>query len=382
MVDTKSTIANRKHTLLHYLTEVVEKEFPNISGFHNQMSHVDDGAKVAIPAIRSALITIRDNLKSLNSLLEDMAVDVTKKSTGDLNVAANSAAMNAKFSEVMSAFAKETQEIYDGLDSKFKDAEKDFKRAVTMYGEDPENVTPEEFLGIFAKFIHGYIAAKTENEVAIAKEIQEKKREGAKRDQDEAKKKKKDDLSASKEGGLDDLISSLKTGKAFGNNVDPAAGRVRRQINPAPRVATGSKGPEFFGNTNFQNEQGVAGRLRHDHHRTVSKPDPIIKPKQSSEVQQLLQKDAAKRVPNNNVSNFTPGRPGGDLAALLQKDMGRKASVRRENAPSKADPSKSSPPNGSPILHNKEKSAPKLDTVRSPASGKPESTLQKLKNAK
>jgi hypothetical protein len=149
------------------------------------------------------------------------------------------------------------------------------------------------------------------------------------------------------------LISSLKTGKAFGNSVDPTAGRTRRQMNTsaAGRSGAGSKGPEFFGNTNFQNEQGIAGRLRHDHQKTISKPDPVIKPKQSSEVQQLLQKDAAKRIPSNNVTNFTPGRPGGDLAALLQKDLGRKLSMSPKEKPVlKRDDSSKSPLQGSPSM--------------------------------
>jgi hypothetical protein len=45
MVDTKSTVSNRKHTLLHYLTELLPKKFPDVVGFQQELSHVEDGAK-------------------------------------------------------------------------------------------------------------------------------------------------------------------------------------------------------------------------------------------------------------------------------------------------------------------------------------------------
>jgi hypothetical protein len=188
MIDTKSTISNRKHTLLHYLVELVEKEFKDVIGFQNELMHVEDGSKVGIPAIRMALITIRDNLKSLDTLLKQMEEDKQKtvkevpSATSVKSIASNSSAvLNTKFIEVMKKFYDQAKKVYDSQDEVFKQSEKEFEQAVLLYGEDPKNTTPEEFFGIFAKFTQSYVAAKIDNEAALAKEASEKKREEAKK---------------------------------------------------------------------------------------------------------------------------------------------------------------------------------------------------------
>lgn len=45
MVDTKSTVSGRKHTLLHYLVELLEKRFPELLAFDKELSNVEDGSK-------------------------------------------------------------------------------------------------------------------------------------------------------------------------------------------------------------------------------------------------------------------------------------------------------------------------------------------------
>ena len=61
-----------------------------------------------------------------------------------------------------------------------------------LYGEDPKNTTPEEFFGIFASFCNAFTNAKTENEVAKAKEAAERKREESKKQEEESRRKKKE----------------------------------------------------------------------------------------------------------------------------------------------------------------------------------------------
>jgi hypothetical protein len=43
--DTKSSVAERKHTLLHYLVEVVDDKFPGIQGFDLEIRSVEDACK-------------------------------------------------------------------------------------------------------------------------------------------------------------------------------------------------------------------------------------------------------------------------------------------------------------------------------------------------
>jgi hypothetical protein len=88
---------------------------------------------------------------------------------------------NGKFVDVMKKFYSEAKAVYDAQDELFKQAEKDFDKVAIMFGEDPKNTTPEEFFGIFSKFVQGYQTCKVENEAAIAKVASEKKREEAKK---------------------------------------------------------------------------------------------------------------------------------------------------------------------------------------------------------
>lgn len=45
MMDTKSQVMGRKHTLLHYLVEALESKFPLIKDFTEQIKRVEDGSK-------------------------------------------------------------------------------------------------------------------------------------------------------------------------------------------------------------------------------------------------------------------------------------------------------------------------------------------------
>ncbi|KAJ3270138.1 hypothetical protein HDV01_000523 [Terramyces sp. JEL0728] len=313
MIDTKSSIQNRKHTLLHYLTELLEKEFPDVVGFQDELSHVEEGSKVGIPAIRTALVTIRDNLKALKGLLESMeeeakAKGVDKKpSSGSTfsNASSNSTVLTNKFRDVMQKFYDDSEKIYESLDTKFKTSEKEFDSVVLLYGEEPKNMTPEEFFGIFAKFTQAFIAAKIDNETAVAKELQEKKREEAKRDQEEKMRKKKEDAQSpgkggapEKEGGLDDLISSIRTGRAFGNS-DAGAGRQRRMKESfSNRKPEEGRESTAIKEKSFQiQDQGAIGRLRRQD--PVDKTNKFeLKPK-NPELNKKLAMDGLKHVPNH-----------------------------------------------------------------------------------
>lgn len=45
MMDTKSQVLGRKHTLLHYLVELLESKFPLVKDFTDQIKKVEDGSK-------------------------------------------------------------------------------------------------------------------------------------------------------------------------------------------------------------------------------------------------------------------------------------------------------------------------------------------------
>jgi hypothetical protein len=137
-----------------------------------------------------------------------------------------------------------------------KESEADFESLVMLYGEDPKMTTPEDFFGIFASFRSAFMNAQLENEMAAAKAIEQEKKEAEKRNMEERRKKKREGVamggrmdfsgsngaggtgsgaqnaigqSAGGNGGLDDLISAIKSGKAF--NSDFSSGRKRNTSN-------------------------------------------------------------------------------------------------------------------------------------------------------
>jgi dishevelled associated activator of morphogenesis len=284
MIDTKSSLQNRKHTLLHYLSELLEVQFPDIAKFHEELTHVEMGSKVVISNIRSALVNIRNNLNSLVSLLDKMEKGVTPNK--------ESAQLNIKFMEVMGKFEKETRQVYEGLDSEFKLAEDEFSKAVEFYGEDPKNMSPEEFFGVFSNFCRSFMAAKIDNEVAATKEAAEKKRTEAKLLEDEKRKQRQSMKPEPKkgEGGLDDLISSIRTGKAFnsgGTQGDPANARARRQKDSF----TGRLGKKEEGQDQLSTV-GVLGKVKRPEFDTTTAKK--VREEQPSELAKLLARDGLK----------------------------------------------------------------------------------------
>ncbi|KAI9325341.1 formin homology 2 domain-containing protein [Obelidium mucronatum] len=207
LVDTKSSVQARKHTLLHYLTEIMPRKFPQVVGFQEELTHVDDGSKVTIPQIRQIVITIRDNLNSIKSLLTKLEKDPT----------------GTTFYQTLNAFYSNAFATYQDVDTRFKTAEKEFETIVVLYGEDAKTTTPEEFFGIFSKFVAAYNQARLDNEIAAAKVIEEEKKEAVKRNMEERRKKKREAIIRVKEntsgsagvdaadGPLDDLISAIRT---------------------------------------------------------------------------------------------------------------------------------------------------------------------------
>lgn len=240
--DTKSTITNRKHTLLHYLVDLIQAKFPDVTSFPEELSPVETGAKVSIPIIRQTLMQVREGLKRVKTLL-----DISAKNSNSGAAAGKTAPGGAKpkdqFVPVMTDFYSESEALYKTLDEKAKRVIAEFEKAVTAYAEDPKTATPEEFFGTFGRFAQAYLQAKAENEAVIARAAEEAKKEEQRRQREEqqrTRKKLKDggdlvvsptgqsDLNSTQSpttptaaggdagGGFDDLISAIRSGKAFG----------------------------------------------------------------------------------------------------------------------------------------------------------------------
>lgn len=192
------------------------------------------------------MVAIKDGLRDMENLMNLLKIEhsklLEKKQKTKLP------AQNP-FVESMETFFTESKTIHEALVDRFKKSEDNYNAVVTLYGEDPKIMFPEEFFGIFWAFGNGYAISKVENEEALAKEREAEKRDAEKKDREEKRRKNnaaKEDknLARSKqpvnnvnkgEGGLDDLISAIRTGKAFGGG-DNGRRRERNANNPKVKI--------------------------------------------------------------------------------------------------------------------------------------------------
>lgn len=110
-----------------------------------------------------------------------------------------------------------------------------FERAVRLFGEDPATAQPDEFFGIFDTFLNAFTEARQDNENMRKRQEEEEKR--AKQEADlkkltlERKHSREGILSSinkslglkngqtDAKGEFDDLISALRTGDVFGEDM-------------------------------------------------------------------------------------------------------------------------------------------------------------------
>jgi hypothetical protein len=164
--DTKTCNNQSKYNLMNYLSHLVEKKFPGLSDFADEMANVKDGEKVNIATIRSLMVMFKSSLKQTECLQKILK----RKKARELEKP-DEVIDEDNFVDRLEGFIASAKKKYDTLEALLKEAEEQFDKAVKLYGEDPK-ITPEEFFGIFSQFITRYKDATKENE-----EEEKKKRE-------------------------------------------------------------------------------------------------------------------------------------------------------------------------------------------------------------
>lgn len=206
--EVRSSVENRRHTLLHYMVDLIDKKLVSAKGWPDELKDVEPACKVELPIVRQLIIAMKTGLKDVNTLLEGLEKDPRDPTD--------------KFSSVFQDWKVQAQKKFDVLDTAFKETELEYKDVTAMFAEEASTSTPAEFFTKFQTFITAFNQAKADNEAAIQKQLDAEKKERDKIERDKiasAKKMAKMDSVASaggmKDGELDDLISSIKTGKAF-----------------------------------------------------------------------------------------------------------------------------------------------------------------------
>lgn len=277
LADTKSSAA-KGTTLLHYLVQVIERKFKDLLKLEDDIPHVREASKVSLGEMDK-------DIQMLRTGLADVAREI------EFHRSSGPAQQGDRFLPVMREFHASASVRFAELEDKFQDMKTRFDRAVRLFGEDGSVLQPDEFFGIFDSFLGAFAEARHDNESFRRRQEEEEKR--AKQEAELKKRtierKNKTGLMSSvarnlglksgspnsgpdspakggaaggdNKGEFDDLISALRTGDVFGEDMAKfKRSRKARVLNGGGGPATGHTSPPRHGS--LQREESGRERER------------------------------------------------------------------------------------------------------------------------
>ncbi|XP_008396076.1 disheveled-associated activator of morphogenesis 1b isoform X1 [Poecilia reticulata] len=220
IADTKSSI-DKNITLLHYLITILEKKYPKVLKFQDDLQSVSEAAKVNMTELDKDIGNLRSGLKSVESELDFQKN--RPQEVGD------------KFVSVVSQFITVASFSFSDVEDSLAEAKELFLRAVKHFGEDASKMQPDEFFGIFDQFLQSFTEAQQENENIRKRKEEEERRakmEAQLKEQREKERKaRKAKANGEDDGGeFDDLVSALRSGEVFDKDLSKMK-RNRKRIN-------------------------------------------------------------------------------------------------------------------------------------------------------
>uniref|UniRef100_A0A8D3DT03 Diaphanous related formin 1 n=1 Tax=Scophthalmus maximus TaxID=52904 RepID=A0A8D3DT03_SCOMX len=203
--DTKS--ADLKQTLLHFLADVCQEQYPDIMSFPDELIHVEKASRVSAETIQKNLELMGRQIKNIEKDLETFPPPQNDK---DL------------FAEKMSKFVVSAHEQHEKLDLMHKNMEKQYADLGDYFVFDPRKMSVEEFYGDLNNFKNMFQQAVKENQKR--KEAEEKikraklAREKAEKEKEEKQKRNQlPDINTEGDetGIMDGLLEALQSGAAF-----------------------------------------------------------------------------------------------------------------------------------------------------------------------
>nr|XP_055187777.1 protein diaphanous homolog 1 isoform X2 [Nyctereutes procyonoides] len=204
--DTKST--DQKMTLLHFLAELCENDYPDVLKFPDELAHVEKASRVSAE-------NLQKNLDQMKKQISDVERDVQNfpAATDERD----------KFVEKMTSFVKDAQEQYNKLRMMHCNMETLYKELGEYFLFDPKKLTVEEFFMDLHNFKNMFMQAVKENQKR--RETEEKMRraklakEKAEKERLEKQQKREQLIDMNAEGDetgvMDSLLEALQTGAAF-----------------------------------------------------------------------------------------------------------------------------------------------------------------------
>uniref|UniRef100_A0AAV2LU10 Diaphanous-related formin 3 n=1 Tax=Knipowitschia caucasica TaxID=637954 RepID=A0AAV2LU10_KNICA len=208
--DTKS--ADQKTTLLHFLAQVCEEEFPDVIKFVDDLEHVDRASRVSAENLEKSLRQMERQLLQLERDLETLS---SPDDPSDI-------------------FCSVAREQYAKLVIMHSNMESLYQNLLEFFAVDPKKTSVEELFTDLSNFRSMFSQALKEN--MKQREFEEKQKraraakEKAEREKQERQQKKRRLLEVNAEndetGVMDSLLEALQSGAAF---------RDRRKRAPRPK---------------------------------------------------------------------------------------------------------------------------------------------------
>mmetsp|Transcript_8293 Transcript_8293/g.30604 ORF Transcript_8293/g.30604 Transcript_8293/m.30604 type:complete len:1141 (-) Transcript_8293:76-3498(-) len=189
--------ADKSTSLLQYIHLFLQKNYPELENFPNQMKNVRAVMRVAVDNLGTQVEKMEQNLKKVESEIEH---------------ADSSPFSNDKFSSVMKEFYDEASKTVKKVSDAYEKMQDSLKEVAVSYGEKETDFMkdPGAFFGIVVEFFDDYEKMKEKNEKAKANE--EKKRKMAGRS---ATPQKKDAAADDEQGLLSKRGAALFSGANF-----------------------------------------------------------------------------------------------------------------------------------------------------------------------
>ncbi|XP_042547873.1 protein diaphanous homolog 1 isoform X2 [Dipodomys spectabilis] len=204
--DTKS--ADQKMTLLHFLAELCENDYPDVLKFPDELAHVEKASRVSAENLQKNLDQMKKQISDVERDIQNFPAAIEEKD---------------KFVEKMTSFVKDAQEQYNKLRMMHSNMETLYKELGDYFVFDPKKLTVEEFFMDLHNFRNMFLQAVKENQKR--RETEEKMRraklakEKAEKERLEKQQKREQLIDMNAEGDetgvMDSLLEALQSGAAF-----------------------------------------------------------------------------------------------------------------------------------------------------------------------
>ncbi|MBZ3885475.1 Protein diaphanous-like protein 1 [Sciurus carolinensis] len=211
--DTKST--DQKMTLLHFLAELCENDYPDVLKFPDELAHVEKASRVSAENLQKNLDQMKKQISDVERDVQNFPAATDEKD---------------KFVEKMTIsfpkrkdFVKDAQEQYNKLRMMHSNMETLYKELGDYFIFDPKKLSVEEFFMDLHNFRNMFVQAVKENQKR--RETEEKMRraklakEKAEKERLEKQQKREQLIDMNAEGDetgvMDSLLEALQSGAAF-----------------------------------------------------------------------------------------------------------------------------------------------------------------------